>query len=358
MRVLFVQQLPCIRTLKYATGLRAAVPGLQLGFACRGRTLSGFYGAGDELFDRWWPLGDGPLADLYRVVTAFRPDLIHCHNLPDEFTVLAQEVADGRIPVLHDVHDFQSLRETPYRDGFPEPADPMTLEKRAVEDSAALITVSDELLAQIAARYRLPEQALVFGNYVVGASLPVELPPPGRPRAGHWQVVYQGTLFADGGHYDLREIFRALVDQGVELHIYPARQAPEYRALADAYPPMTCHDKLDPHALLRALPRYDFGWAGFNATLNRAHLDTVLPNKAYEYLGCGLPVLTLGHQALARFVDEHGVGLSLDGLANLDAQLAELDVPRLRRQIADLRAEFTVERNIHHVIKLYERVLG
>ncbi len=27
------------------------------------------------------------------------------------------------------------------------------------------------------------------------------------------------------------------------------------------------------------LPQYDLGWAGFNATLNGAHLDTVLPNK-------------------------------------------------------------------------------
>ena len=51
-RVLFLQQQPCIRALKYAVGLRAAVPDVELGFSYRGGTLSEWYGAGDELF-RW-----------------------------------------------------------------------------------------------------------------------------------------------------------------------------------------------------------------------------------------------------------------------------------------------------------------
>ncbi|MGH8906569.1 MAG: glycosyltransferase [Egibacteraceae bacterium] len=355
MRVLFLQQLPCIRTLKYAAGLRTALPQLQLGFAYRGQTLSGFYGAGDELFDRWWQLGDDPTADLRKVVSAFRPDLIHSHNLPDELTVLALEAVGDRVPVIHDVHDFQSLRNTPYRDGFPEPEDPLTLEKQAIERSAALVAVSDELLAEIASRYRLPSHSLVFGSYVVGASLPVVLPPPVRARSGPWQVVYQGTLFSDGGHYDLREIFRGIASGGVALHVYPARPAPEYETL----PGIRCHATLDPYTLLRTLPRYDFGWAGFNASLNGAHLDTVLPNKLYEYVGCGLPVLTLSrHRALDRFVRTHGVGLSLTDLADLGPALDAADVPALRRRVAELRDTLTVERNIHHLVALYETVLS
>lgn len=352
MRVLFLQQQPCIRTLKYAAGLRALVPGLRLGFACRGRTLSDFYGTGDELFDRWWPLMGDPRGEIRDVVTAFKPDLVHSHNLPDQLTVLALEVTGGRIPVIHDVHDFASLRRTPYRDGFPPPGDPLLLERRAVEGSDALVTVSDVLLAEIAARYQLPGHTLVFANYVVGASLPEELPPWGRPRDGAWRLVYQGTLFDDGGHYDLRDIFRALARGGIELHLYPVRSAPAYQALAG----VCCHDTLDPHALLRALPRYDYGWAGFNAALNGAHLDTVLPNKLFEYLGCGLPVLTLRHHALERFVREHGVGLVLEGVDDVGAQLAAIDLPALRRQVIALRGQFTVERNIHRLVELYEAV--
>ena len=63
MRVLFLQQQPCVRALKYAVGLAGCV---ELGFAYRGRTLSELYGAGDELFEAWYPLGEDPEAAVLR----------------------------------------------------------------------------------------------------------------------------------------------------------------------------------------------------------------------------------------------------------------------------------------------------
>src|SRR3954465_825368 len=126
MRVLFLQQQPCVRAMKYAVGLSG---GVTLGFAYRGRTLSELYGAGDELFEAWYPLGEDPAAALPEIVGAFAPGVIHSHNLPDELTVLALDTVD--VPVIHDVHDMQSLRRTPYEDGFPEPVDPLALGRRA-----------------------------------------------------------------------------------------------------------------------------------------------------------------------------------------------------------------------------------
>ena len=55
-RVLFLQRQPCIRAMKYAIGLRARHPEIALGFAYQGKTLTGWYGTGDELFDGWWAL--------------------------------------------------------------------------------------------------------------------------------------------------------------------------------------------------------------------------------------------------------------------------------------------------------------
>ena len=60
-RVLFLQQQPCVRAMKYAVGLAGEV---ELGFAYRGRTLTEVYGAGDELFEAWYPLGDDPAAEV------------------------------------------------------------------------------------------------------------------------------------------------------------------------------------------------------------------------------------------------------------------------------------------------------
>ena len=356
MRVLFLQQQPCVRALKYAVGLRAARPDVELGFAFQGRTLTEWYGSGDELFGQWWRLDGRPGKELGRIIAEFSPHLIHSHNLPDVLTVLALEVAGDRIPIVPAVRDLQSLRRTPSENGLPAPGDALALEKRAVEGSAALIAVSDELLAEIGARHSLPPHTLPFANYALRRDVPARLPRQRRSE-GPLRVVYQGTLSTNGGHYDLRELFEAVVAEGLSLDIFPSREVPAYRRLAESRAGMRYHDTLDPRLLVRELPHYDFGWAGFNDELNGPHLDTVLPNKLYEYLGCGLPVLTLGHRALSRFVAENGVGLALEGVEGLAERLAETDVEALRLRVRAVRDRMTVEANIGAVAALYDALV-
>jgi glycosyltransferase involved in cell wall biosynthesis len=354
MRVLFLQQQPCVRALKYAVALGAVFPNVRLGFAYQGKTLNEWYGSGDELFEGWWDLGSEPIESLQAAVREFRPDLIHSHNLPDSLTAIALELFAGRLPVVHDIHDLQSLRRTPYEHGFPEPREPLALEQFAVEECSALVTVSDELLEEIRARYRLTAPTLAFPNYALRRDLPAVLPPADR-RNGHTpRLVYQGTLSTNGGHYDLREIFGAIVGEGMSLDVYPSRPVPAYAELTA----LRVHATLPPTQLLSALRDYDFGWAGFNSALNGAHLDTCLPNKAYEYVGCGLPVLTLRHRALSRLFGDGCLGLTLTTLDDLAGQLAAVDVVELRRRIAAARLELTMEANIHRLEKLYQAVVA
>ncbi len=355
MRILFLQRQPCIRALKYAVGLRGAQPQISLGFAYQGRSLSGWYGSGDDLFDAWWRLSAGdPATGLAAAIAEFRPTLIHSHNLPDSLTVVALEVTDGRIPVIHDSHDLQSLRRTPYEDGFDDPADPAALEKAAVEGCAALVAVSREMLDEIAARHRLPARTLLFANYALARDVAA------RPRAGRREgpphLVYQGSLSANGSHYDLREGLAALSSAGLHIDVFPNRAAPEYRELAAAAPGVRLMDTLEPAALLRRLPAYDAGWAVFNPRLNAAHLDTALPNKAFEYLAAGLPIAAGPHRALRRLVEEHGVGVVVEDLADLPGALTDAPLPDLRRRALAGRRGFTVEGHIGELVALYRGV--
>jgi glycosyltransferase involved in cell wall biosynthesis len=359
MRVLFLQRQPCIRALKYAVGLHSAAPGVRLAFACEGATLSQFYGEGDELFERWFHLDGNPRRDLQRAIDRFQPDVIHSHNLPDHLTVLATEIGSGRVPIIHDVHDLRSLRVTPYEDGLPESDDDLLgLERRAVEGADALITVSDELLDEIEARHRAPALRAVFPNLALRRDLPEQLPAPDRRPRGRPRLVYQGTLSVNHGHYDLRDIFSRLLRAGADLGVHAARDLSEYAEMAAGNPRMRYRPPLPPATLLERLTRYDWGWAGFNAELNSAHLDTVLPNKAYEYIGSGLPVLTLGHRALARMLESEGVGISLERPEDLPERLADVDYLRLRRRVAEVRWDMTVEGAIGTVIDLYQELTG
>jgi glycosyltransferase involved in cell wall biosynthesis len=356
MRVLFLEQQPCIRALKIAVGLRSALPGLELGFAYQGKSLTEWYGAGDETFDRLWHLTGDARPALAAVVEEFQPELVHSHNLPDALTVLATDLVAGRVPVIHDVHDLQSLRQTAYEDGFPEPGDPVELERRAIEGSDALVTVSNELLAEIRSRYKVPGPALVFPNYALQRDLP---PAVGGHRISEPpRLVYQGTLSVNGGHYDLQEIFADLVGAGVSLDVYPNRDVPEYRELASRLPGLSVHEPLSPAALLRELPSYDFGWCGFNETLNKAHLDTALPNKLYEYLACGLPVLAFPHRAITHVLKEQGLGIVVESARELGPELARRDLGKLRQRVGAARGRLTVEANIASVVELYQALVA
>lgn len=353
MRVLFVQRQPCIRAMKYALGLRALHPEIALGFAYQGRTLTGWYGTGDELFEGWWELPvDDPAGALARAVEEFAPDLIHSHNLPDTLTVLAIETLGGAVPVIHDVHDMQSLRQTPYEDGFDDPLDPAEVEAAAVEGCAALVAVSREMLDEIDARHTAPPRRLLFANYALARDL---APPAPRrpPSAGPPRVVYQGSLSANGSHYDLREQFVAIAAAGLEIDVFPNRDVPEYRMLAAGTPGLRIMDTLPPAELLRTLPAYDVGWAAFNTGLNGAHLDTALPNKAFEYLASGLPLAVGPHRALERLVADHGVGVVVEDPADLADALAGGRLDALRERVAERRHDFTVERHIGGLVELY-----
>ena len=357
MRVLFLHRQPCIRALKYAAGIRGGGEELTLGFAFQGKTLTEWYGAGDELFDGWWRLPRREPADaIARAVDEFRPDLIHSHNLPDLLTVLALEAACGDVPVVHDVHDMQSLRRTPYEDGFDDPDDPLELERAAVEGCDGLIAVSREMLDELRARHDLRAPVLLFANYALERDLAPGAGARG-PSTGPPRVVYQGSLSANGSHYDLRGHFAAIARSGLPIDVYPNRDAPAYRELAARTPGLRVMETLEPAALLRALPAYDVGWAAFNSGLNAAHLDTALPNKAFEYLASGLPVAAGPHRALRRLVDDEGVGLVITDPADLGATLARTDVDALRARVADRRHRFTVEGHIGDLLAFYRDVI-
>jgi len=281
---------------------------------------------------------------------------VHSHNLPDSLTVLALEVLDGRIPVIHDVHDLQSLRQTPYEDGFDDPDDPAELEAAAVEGCAALIAVSREMLDEIEARHAAPERRLLFANYALErdiAPASANRAPASPPR-----IVYQGSLSANGSHYDLRDHFTAIAGAGLPIDVFPNRAAPAYRELAERTPGLRLMETREPAALLRELQNYDVGWAAFNTGLNAAHLDTALPNKAFEYLASGLPIAVGPHRALERLVRDHGVGIVVERPEDLAGRLRDADLGALRARAADSRRRFTVEGHIGALVALYRETAG
>jgi glycosyltransferase involved in cell wall biosynthesis len=170
------------------------------------------------------------------------------------------------------------------------------------------------------------------------------------------RIVYEGFVSSNGSHYDLRQIFRSLAKEGIEVHIYPSRDNPDYLRFAVSLPNIVYHHSLPPERLFKEITQYDFGWAGFNDTFNTAHLDTVLPNKAFEYIACGLPVISFSHAALKRFLNTHRLGLVIETTAGLADRLRSPNMAAIRKNVLRRRWDFTVEKNIDSIVDIYQKL--
>jgi len=363
MHLLFVQPQPCIRALKYAEGFSKMDSGIRISFAYVGKTLTQLYGHGDECFEAWFPLGDNPAAELRNIVATNGISLIHSHNAPDTLTNLCIDLFRGEIPIVHDIHDLMSARKTAYEDGLNRTGNGANWreeEQQAIERSDAVITVSDTIFDIVRWQgYRLPEIAHVYANYIPKRFIPKTLPQIDRNSTDRpIRIVYEGFISSNGGHYDLRTIFRALAAEGFEVHIYPSRHNSDYQTLADTVPNIIYHPSLPPEKLFEEITQYDFGWAGFNDTLNKVHLDTVLPNKLFEYIACGLPVISFPHKALKSFLVTYGVGLVIDSISGLAERLRAPEAFVVRENVQGLRWNFTVEANLELIVNIYRQLNG
>lgn len=369
MKILFLQPQPCIRALKYAAGLKWALGGkVYIVFGYLYHTLTRLYGHGDEFFDELEKLDANDLSkDIKRLVDKHRPQLIHSHNAPDLLTISAIEAVGGSIPIIHDCHEALSLRETGYyvRDDDAKISAYSEQEKIAHELSDGRIYVTEGVKDYIQQRYSVnPEKDMVFYSYVSKSVIPSHLEDKLSRKDGQTHIVYIGTVTSliEGSHYDLREIFKEIANRKMHIHIYVslfglADKAYEELAAKNRF--IHHHGHLNQRKLLQEMTQYDYGWAGFNTNeKNEKHVGVALPNKIFEYIACGLPVLAFPHKTVRRFIEENEVGFVLNDLDELADQLKNGRVEKIKRNILKARYKFTVENNISKVIFFYRDLCG
>lgn len=364
MSILFLEHQPCIRALKYAQGFKNKFGDeIEVFFAYLGRTLTEFYGYGDELFKEFIKLDRKDTGrDIKDTVRDYDIDLIHSHNAPDFLTESAIKSA-GSVPIIHDNHDVLSLRKTRYGIASVEPDDVGTLEtERFVnEQSDGRIYVSEGLNRYVQQKYKVdPSRDLVFPNYLSRLYIPTRLRTKLSEKDGQTHIVYEGTVDSQvsGSHYDLMSIFENIAKHRMHIHIYVSRHNEDYKRFSEKNEFIHYHGHLTPKILLQEITKYDFGWAGFNATKNKKHLDVTLPNKLFEYIACGLPVLSFPHRTQKQIIEEHGLGFVFHDIEELVELLNTDLVHEKRKTVLKKRHDFTIEKNIGSVKDFYEKILN
>ena len=265
-----------------------------------------------------------------------KPDLIHAHD----FHMIGVAVNAARllraqgheVKVLYDAHELVEGLSYPQEviDGW------LAEEGAYIHQVDAVIGVSQEQVERIAERYGLSEVPPV----VMNAPLPIETVDDGPTlsdgiEADHI-LVYHGNVAEERGVFTLVD---ALFHLAPGVHVAfvappgsPVRLAIEQRA-DDAGLAERVHvvDFVAPEALSRYLGS---GSLTVIPYLHTGNNDIALPNKLFESIQAGLPILASDMRALARYLADTGVGLvfragdEVDLAAKVTAMLEELDTYR------------------------------
>jgi glycosyltransferase involved in cell wall biosynthesis len=278
------------------------------------------------------------LRDWGRLVSAaFGPvDIWHLNDLT-ALAAVAPNLAKS-VPFVYDAHEL--FLETGPSLRLPRPARALLRahERRLVARASAVLTVNDAVAKVLERRYR-PKRTTVLHNCPDRWSPPASRPTLIREAAGIPDdspvVLYHGGL---GGDRGIEQLMAAILQPGLEhAHLVlmgSGQKRAEYVEAADEQRwrhRIHVLDAVPPSALLPWVASADIGAMPIQASTLNHYLST--PNKLFECLAAGIPVVASDFPAMRRVVVDDPAGplgtvcdpSSVESVARALRSILELD---------------------------------
>lgn len=354
-RITFVGFHSCIRSFKQAIALKEA--GYIVNWICHQPPPQVHFGALDRVLI--YTLGDGDHSHVDKAthfdhfkktikLVSNDTDIWHAYNEPDWFVHTIKEVSDK--PCVWDLHDLVSDRDFIIRDD----------EELEIRNADAIITQGlgyTEIMKQ--RRPDLSEKGLI--DYCLSAVPRIYWPELSSPMVMHGAkkfggVVYEGGLAtgtSGGNEFRYRwwlPLMEKLIKQNIPVsaHVASGGDYGLYQRAGVRVVPAV------PYAqMMQNLTLYDWGLCG-NAVHHSA-FDKAWPNKLFEYLAAGLPILVHDSKEVAQFVRDEKIGEVVDSADDIVKVYSS--APKFKEAVAKARQKYCMENEITKVISIYNKLL-
>jgi len=282
-----------------------------------------------------------------------RIDLFHCHNEPSWFVTAIKEVTE--IPVILDVHDSYLARSTPEEANIVREQGKVHIRETSEERNNfqladGLVFPGDAFRKLVSDEFALDQPALTLPSYVPKRFYNY------KARDWHGGLVYEGkvnlpteTTGANTGfsYCDYTDVATRAAAMGMDFHIYAGRVDDKLRKhYADR---ALLHKPLYYDELLNSVSRHDWGLVG-NSIPTR-EWEVAMPNKLFEYMAAGVPVVAMNATDCAAFVVGEGVGISVEGPEELGSRWREHR--DLRKALIKRRQNWSMNEHIYKLESFY-----
>jgi glycosyltransferase involved in cell wall biosynthesis len=295
---------------------------------------------------------------------ALRPTVVHCNDYNTMWIGVGAKLLTG-CAVIYDSHELW-----PDRNGRTEPR------RWLLACEALFLRIADTTLATspghadaIARRHRVPAPQVVRNvaereqTNGSGPSPDADSNDPGasKPAASCKTLVYAGAVTGSRG---LEQAIAALhYAPGLTLRVVGPGAMPYREHLAELAARQGVADRLrldrpvPPQRLVEEIATAAAGTALIQPSCLSYALS--LPNKLFEYLAAGLPILAADVPVIRDFVEGNGVGLVVpandhEAIARAMLEIVEPDRNRrLRAAVQEASARFSWESEAEHLKRAY-----
>lgn len=292
----------------------------------------------------------------YRIIREYRHAAIfHCNDLAAlPIGVFTKLFANRRSKIVYDAHEYET--EANGLKGL-EKIMRSWLERMLIGNADTVITVSDSIANEYTRLYGIRKPGLVLNcpRFVEVKKHDLFREELGIP-ADKLIFLYQGVLNAGRGVELLLEAFSDPEGDSVIVFMGFGPLVSEIQERARTINRVYFRAAVEPRVLLRYTSSADYGVALIeDVSLSNRYC---LPNKVFEYMMAGVPLLCSDLPEMRRLLEAHGLGVVIPeftpaGVQRAVADLRAMSYEELVRNVTAARREFNWEAQEKFLLQAY-----
>lgn len=297
---------------------------------------------------------------IIRFIVRYRyADVLHCNDLNALFVGVCCKLTRPKIKLIYDSHEL-AINDVPNQSARSIKLKKM-LEGSLIKFAHSVINVSDSIANEYVQLYHISKPHLVL-------NCPVYHEQPKRNlfrenlgiRPDQTIFLYQGGLSKGRGIELLLEAFSAFdSDKNVLVYMGYGPLEGLLQEKAQQHSTIFYHPAVSPDVLLNYTSSADYGVSFIeDSCLSYRYC---LPNKMFEYLMAGLPVLTSNLFEMKRLVETEGIGIvakenTLEGFKKAVEASLDQDYGAIQENVFAARKKYCWEeqekvlRDIYHAL--------